>query len=381
MEKSASKQSVPQARFVELESIRGLAALLVVIHHIPNWNSSFFKIEILRNSYLMVELFFVLSGFVIYRAYSENIKSGNDLLRFQFLRFGRLYPVHFLFLMLFLLLEILKYVGANYYGISSPNSVPFEENNFSAFIAHLFLAEGTGILNRVGSFNSPAWSISTEFYTYLIFGIIILKLYKWRVQSFIILLVVSYWLSLGSWLDRFDYMLTCLIGFSCGCLISVLISHNKKKLPGYAPIIPMIILIIFLSNYPVAGTYPLIFLISSAIIYTLVKSEDGAFKRILRFKLLTKLGEISYSLYMSHFLIIWVANQFIRVVLKRPNVNIDGKWFPQLALIEVIVAVIAIIVVTVFISILTHRFIERPFREKTRRIVSTNRFNPKPLII
>jgi peptidoglycan/LPS O-acetylase OafA/YrhL len=176
-------------------------------------------------------------------------------------------------------------------------------------------------------------------------------------------------------------MLTCLIGFSCGCLISVLISHNKKKLPGYAPIIPMIILIIFLSNYPVAGTYPLIFLISSAIIYTLVKSEDGAFKRILRFKLLTKLGEISYSLYMSHFLIIWVANQFIRVVLKRPNVNIDGKWFPQLALIEVIVAVIAIIVVTVFISILTHRFIERPFREKTRRIVSTNRFNPKPLII
>ena len=50
----------------ELESIRGLAALLVVFYHIPKWNP-LLEIGIINNGYLMVELFFVLSGFVIYK--------------------------------------------------------------------------------------------------------------------------------------------------------------------------------------------------------------------------------------------------------------------------------------------------------------------------
>jgi peptidoglycan/LPS O-acetylase OafA/YrhL len=62
-------------KIYELESVRGLAALLIVIyhiHHISLWNS-FFNFEIIKNGYLMVELFFVLSGFVIYNSYFEKI--------------------------------------------------------------------------------------------------------------------------------------------------------------------------------------------------------------------------------------------------------------------------------------------------------------------
>ncbi len=81
----------------ELESIRGLAALLIVFHHIPKWNP-ILDTKIINNGYLMVELFFVLSGFVIFSAYANKIGDKRDLLRFQFLRFGRLYPVHLLFL-------------------------------------------------------------------------------------------------------------------------------------------------------------------------------------------------------------------------------------------------------------------------------------------
>lgn len=55
----------------ELESIRGIAALLIVVHHIPSWNALFYDITIIKNASLMVELFFVLSGFVIFKAYSE----------------------------------------------------------------------------------------------------------------------------------------------------------------------------------------------------------------------------------------------------------------------------------------------------------------------
>ena len=84
----------------ELESIRGLAALLVVFFHIPKWNP-ILNIGIINNGYLMVEVFFVLSGFVIFNAYTNKINTSKDLLRFQFLRLGRLYPVHLTFLLFF----------------------------------------------------------------------------------------------------------------------------------------------------------------------------------------------------------------------------------------------------------------------------------------
>lgn len=358
-------------RLIELESVRGIAALLVVIHHIPHWNSGFFDVPVLRNGYLMVELFFVLSGFVIYRAYSENIRNPRELFQFQFLRFGRLYPIHLLFLLLFLGFEIVKYIAAKYYGIGSPNSVPFDVNNAQAFMAHLFLAEGTGILPRVGSFNSPSWSISVEFYTYLIFGFIILKARRFKIAVFTVLLIVSYILCIIPEFNRFDYMLICLIGFSCGCLVAAAVNLKTRQLPAGAPLLPLILLAVFLSYYPVGQGYPLIYVISAGLIYTLVKSKDGWIKNMLKTKLLVRLGELSYSIYMSHFLVIWIANQFIRIILKRPNVRIGNEFFPQLSLLENFIAVTVIVAVTIAISWITFTFIEKPFRQRSRNLVSS----------
>lgn len=361
-------------KYEELESIRGIAALLVVFEHIPNWNNSFFNINIFRNGFLMVELFFVLSGFVIYNAYANNIKTGKDLLRFQFLRFGRLYPVHLLFLIIFLVIECLKYILATRYGISSPNSTPFVINNSSSFSAHLFLAQALGITQHVGSFNSPSWSISTEFYTYLLFAIIILKLYKLRVAVFVGILIMSYILMRIPDLSRFSYLLVCLVGFSSGCLISVVISRQKLQLPSFTPLIPITALLFFLSRFPVLQLYPLIFIISATLIYTLVKSKDGFVKKILRLGIFKRLGEISYSIYMSHFLILWIANQFIRIVLKRPEAIVNGESFPQLTIVETIIAYIIVISATLLTSMFTYKFVEKPFRERSRAFA----FNKMP---
>ncbi|WP_457832822.1 hypothetical protein, partial [Staphylococcus aureus] len=75
-----------------------------------------------------------LSGFVIYNAYAARIDSAQDLMRFQFLRFGRLYPVHLLFLLVYVLFEVAKYVGQARLGIVSPNSQPFRENSVTALV-------------------------------------------------------------------------------------------------------------------------------------------------------------------------------------------------------------------------------------------------------
>jgi peptidoglycan/LPS O-acetylase OafA/YrhL len=157
-------------KIVELESVRGVAALLVVLFHGSPWSPWTFDLAIIRNGYLMVDLFFVLSGFVICRAYAHRLTNLSEVMKFQFLRFGRLFPVHLLFLMLFLLAEIAKCMAASSLGIKSSNSSPFVQNTWQAFFEQLMLIHSLWPTGNTATFNGAAWSISTEFYTYLLFG-------------------------------------------------------------------------------------------------------------------------------------------------------------------------------------------------------------------
>jgi peptidoglycan/LPS O-acetylase OafA/YrhL len=83
-------------RFSFLDGMRGLAALFVVMRHSEAfWGEKFFR------SYLAVDLFFVLSGFVIASAYDEKIRMGAmSLWAFVKVRLIRLYPVYFLSIVL-----------------------------------------------------------------------------------------------------------------------------------------------------------------------------------------------------------------------------------------------------------------------------------------
>jgi len=73
-----------------LNSIRGLAALAIALYHAP---ALFGVVEIFPHAYLAVDLFFVLSGFVMMHAYGERVRMGLSLVRFAQLRFARLYPL------------------------------------------------------------------------------------------------------------------------------------------------------------------------------------------------------------------------------------------------------------------------------------------------
>lgn len=80
-------------RFMALDLLRGIAALAVVILHVPRpahaaaW---------LPQAYLAVDLFFVLSGFVIAHAYGERLARGESVARFMAERLIRLYPLYLL---------------------------------------------------------------------------------------------------------------------------------------------------------------------------------------------------------------------------------------------------------------------------------------------
>jgi peptidoglycan/LPS O-acetylase OafA/YrhL len=349
----------------ELESIRGLAALLIVLFHTPIWNQ-IFNLEIIRNGYLMVELFFVLSGFVIYNAYSEKINESKDLIRFQFLRFGRLYPVHLLFLLVFVSIDTVKYIALQKYGLASFNTPAFHDNNLTAFLQQLFLIQAIGPTGNAITFNAPAWSISVEFFTYIIFGLVVLLLPRFKIQAFALIFIASVTLSESGHANEFNEIIKCTTGFFLGCLAAYSKKKSSLTLPAYTPLIAITLLLSYLMFKPSHEYDVAIYFLTAFLIFSLVSSKHNLVNTFLSLKTLTWLGTISYSLYMSHFAVLWVINQTIRFVLKKPEAIVDGHSTPQMSAPEAALGFLLVIVISLIVSSIVYKYIENPLREKSR---------------
>lgn len=364
---NASPSGLP--RLDSLESVRGLAALLIVVHHMPAWNAGFHDIGFVRNSYLMVQLFFVLSGFVIYGAYSERIHTLRDLGSFQFLRFARLYPVHLLFLAAFVGVETLKWLAQTRFGVASPNTIPFEENNLAAGLQHLFLLQAIGPTNHALTFNAAAWSISVEFYMYLIFGLTILLAGRFKDAALAGLFAISMGLVASDRTYGFELMLQCIAGFSLGCLIAKLRQILPWSPPAAAPALALAALIAFVHYKPMHAYDLVIYPLTAALIFALASSKANLVHSLLTRRPLVLLGAISYSLYMAHTLVLWSANQFVRLVLKAPEILIEGKAMPQLDAVSAGLAYASVLGATLALSCAVYVFLEKPVRERSRLLV------------
>lgn len=356
---------------VELESLRGIAALFVVVFHIPKWHPVL-DIGIINNAYLMVELFFVLSGYVIFTAYHDRLNCFYDVLKFQFLRFGRLYPVHVLFLLVFVGIEFAKFFAAQKMGIISPNSVPFGNNDLAAFVKNIFLVQAMLPYQNL-TFNNPSWSISVEFYTYLFFAITVLLAGRFRVLVFAIVAAVSLMLLSSDMTFGMVALLRCLAGFLLGCLSAYVIDKYDFTLPKLSLPAACLALVAYLQFKAFGEHDTVVFALTVAIVFALVKTDDSVLKRALRMPVFLWIGKISYSIYMAHAAVIWVVIQSIRVVIKKPEViGWNGKSVSQLSLLETGLAVCVIFASVLLLSYFVHRFVEMPFRAKSRAFVQAD---------
>ncbi|MBE7200787.1 MAG: acyltransferase [Parafilimonas terrae] len=82
-----SSGSFPLGRCVALDAMRGLAALLVVLYHL-RWNWHGYGIVPVRHGFYAVDVFFVLSGFVMAATYGD-MRTPSDLIRFALGRLTR----------------------------------------------------------------------------------------------------------------------------------------------------------------------------------------------------------------------------------------------------------------------------------------------------
>ena len=123
-----------------LQSLRGIV-MIIVLHHQKSLSSLLAENDFMANSDLAVDFFFVLSGFVIALNYKNILFSQSILISFIKKRFLRLYPLHFIMLIIYLILEFLKYQFEKETGFEA-NEPAFSTSNLSSFVSNLFLLQG-----------------------------------------------------------------------------------------------------------------------------------------------------------------------------------------------------------------------------------------------
>jgi peptidoglycan/LPS O-acetylase OafA/YrhL len=364
----------------ELESIRGIAAVLVVLFHMPAWNRWLTDIRLVHNSYYMVDLFFVLSGFVMNLNYGDRLRTVRDLTRFQFLRLGRLYPVHLLFLLLAVLAAASGWIAATAFGLHIPNGSAFKGATLATFTEQLLLIHSLGFFTIAHPFNAPSWSISVEFYTYLVFGIMclisryVLRLFAFVALSGAALVLLSFG---GEHIGNFSEILQCFAGYFLGCLVASAAAYHADVMPRGSTLAALAAMGVFLCLRRAPQFDVLIYLLSAALIIAVVCSKNDFGKAVLRGKFLRFLGLISYSIYMSHTFVLWICNQIVRVVLRRPESIADGISTPQLSLWVACLWYGLAVGATIALSAVVFKYVEDPFRMKSkefaRRYMTLNR--------
>ena len=162
-----------------LTSLRFIAASWVVVFHLKEFTRS----EILQSSgltnygYLGVDFFFVLSGFVLTHVYKRSVDENRfDYWGFISKRLGRIYPMHLVTLVVSLLMGLAAMALHLEFEIWDP-AAPFTQLDrgqlFRALLAHLTLIHAWGATDGL-LFNLPSWSISAEWFAYLLFPVYML---------------------------------------------------------------------------------------------------------------------------------------------------------------------------------------------------------------
>lgn len=289
-------QASEARRFVVLDFYRFVAALGVFIFHLklidtgisPAWNGSYG---------LFVDMFFILSGFVISYSYPSDARGVRAYSRFMIRRIARIYPLHLLSLLIFV---VLIAVGLE----RTARSTPLD------FLYNLLLLQAWGVTDHL-SFNSPSWSISAEFFCYLIFPLLMLfarKLHPLALAAVVaaLYLVLAHG-HLPIWQERsqmyganYDYgMLRALPSFLNGILLAILFRMSqpyRQKRVVFAGIATFGISVLVLNVFAKPDLAILLF--SCAILLTAV--GESAFVQFPGARLLGRLGNTSYAIYMLH---------------------------------------------------------------------------------
>jgi peptidoglycan/LPS O-acetylase OafA/YrhL len=153
-------------RITSLDTLRGIAALAIILWHFPFYfgKKPFPDVfmPFYNNGQVCVDLFFVLSGFVLAYVYGSQLENFGAVREFVIRRLARLYPLHLVTLL----------ATACLIALSDRAAYPmfiYPENDLKHFLLNIGLLQYIGLEDGF-SYNAPSWSISTEFWVNVLFA-------------------------------------------------------------------------------------------------------------------------------------------------------------------------------------------------------------------
>ena len=312
-------------RISSLTGLRGVAAVSVLLYHIPHQPAfEKFAIPLFSRAYLAVDLFFILSGFVISYGYHDRVvkRLGTaSYVDFLINRMARVWPLHFIVTLVFGLRILLN--------VSGNQSIDLTPANI---LSNLFMVQSWGWGTDPIAGNS--WSVSTEVAAYLIYpliAIIAFSRWAWAQAALcvgLLVLVASSGRGASGPMDVNDSdsiltLLRCIAGFSLGVLTYRWKDSLRPLLDrpgGFAGICGLIALALLLP-----GADILVICLMPALVLSCY--YDGAAARaVMANRLSFHLGLISYSIYLWHPLVRDVAARAMGVAQRHGIVGYDALF-------------------------------------------------------
>jgi peptidoglycan/LPS O-acetylase OafA/YrhL len=333
-----------------LTGLRGAAALWVLALHA----SQLLPVDawpIVQHGWMGVDVFFVLSGFILGHVYLKDFRSFGlpTTGRFMLQRLARIYPVHITMLFAATAFAVaLYFVGADV--LDHPRYQP------GLFVANLFMVQAWGWSDYPG-FNTVAWSISAEFLAYLAFPV--LAVIANRLTARTALLVAAAVLiadvaildAVGDTLVHPTLTAPIRVAgeFTCGVFLYSV--YRQGRWAGlHWGTITTVATVAFLAAASLSGSFVAVLFVPFIVIG--LAYGKGPVGRFLALPAMIYLGEVSYSLYMVH-----------RFVIETVFAPIDLTHLAASVTLGARVAVLAgALVVVAAATVLMHRYIEVPAR-------------------
>ncbi|AFC27782.1 putative acyltransferase [Paenibacillus mucilaginosus 3016] len=276
-----------------LQFLRCLAALMVVIHHtdrilLQKYNIEALIYEPFDYPYARVDLFFVLSGFIIYYIHRQDFNRPEKVKTFLLKRFIRLIPLYWVVTMGYLVLLI--FAG--------------EQLNAPHILKSFLLLPDTAqpILG-------VAWTLRYEVFLYLVFCLLLMSR-KWFgpwvlvwIASMLILLGVGISFENRPYLDLVLNPLN--VEFAAGCLAAHIILHTKRDLTKFSYLGGAILALSLISQEIWTLTLNHVFLWGVPFFFIILGFASYEMKREVSVnKWLVKIGDASYSIFLTHIIVI-----------------------------------------------------------------------------
>jgi peptidoglycan/LPS O-acetylase OafA/YrhL len=338
------------ANLSALTGVRALAALWVVALHYTRFDDRFYNAglanELVRAGGLGVTVFFVLSGFIMTHVYRSKFRSTFSLSSWgEFLqnRVARLYPVHVVSALTMFAFAV---VGWRFGFV--PHKASFTP---LSVLANVTLTQCW--FRGVGAMNGVSWSISAEWFAYLLFPLVYFMLWKsgddwpWIVAP----------LSLAACHLAHTHSALAQISAEFPLGMAAYELQIRKRGAGFGKSAGILIMLLYLiALYCISYAYYAVATsLASVLLFSALVDPTDIFGRMLSTRVLVYLGEISYSIYMWH-MVVWIFLRRGLGVVLRVHI-VPRLWLIALGFL-----------LTLLVASLSYHFIEEPGREALRKL-------------